>query len=176
MQTDRISNMSSSTVPQRVLDRLTSRIEVTDTGCWRYTGPVHYPGYGRLGWSTGGRGRTSRSVHRIMYEYQNGPIKDGLVLDHLCHDPKVCKPEREEDCLHRRCCNPDHLEAVTMRENILRGACPSASAARVSQCPQGHDYDELNTYMYRGARYCKTCMYERNRAARLKRQRASEPI
>lgn len=26
-----------------------------------------------------------------------------------------------------------------------------------THCPQGHPYDEINTYHYRGGRYCKTC-------------------
>lgn len=168
--------MGNQQAPQRVIDRLLSRIKLTESGCWEYTGPVHFPGYGRLGWSTGGRGRASRSVHRLMYEHHRGPIPEGLVLDHLCHNPETCRPEREEDCRHRRCCNPDHLQAVTMRENILRGSAPSANAVRVRRCPQGHPYDHRNTYLYRGARYCKACMYERNKIARAKRKSQRTPI
>lgn len=40
--------------------------------------------------------------------------------DHLCHDPEVCK--LGDKCPHRSCCNWRHLEPVTNRENVLRGA------------------------------------------------------
>lgn len=37
--------------------------------------------------------------HRRAWEAANGPVPDGLVLDHLCRN--------------RWCCNPTHLEPVT---------------------------------------------------------------
>ena len=37
----------------------------------------------------------------------DGSIGDGLVIDHLCRNP--------------RCVNPDHLEPVTTAVNTLRG-------------------------------------------------------
>ena len=40
-------------------------------------------------------GRT-QLVHRYAYEWANGPIPDGLVIDHLCRVTA--------------CVNPDHLE------------------------------------------------------------------
>jgi hypothetical protein len=87
-------------------------------------------------------------VHRWFYEQANGPIPDGLELDHLCRNP--------------RCCNPAHLEAVTHAENMARG-----KAAQQTHCIQGHPFDEANTYYRRsGTRDCRAC--NRNRA----RQRA----
>jgi hypothetical protein len=47
------------------------------------------------------------SVHRHNYITKFGPVPEGLVLDHKC-----CNP---------RCVNPDHLEAVTQKENVQRG-------------------------------------------------------
>ncbi len=46
-------------------------------------------------------------AHRVAYQLMIGQIGQGLVLDHLCKN--------------RRCCNPEHLEPVTIRENTLRG-------------------------------------------------------
>jgi hypothetical protein len=45
-------------------------------------------------------------AHRYAYEQAKGPIPEGLVIDHLC-----CVPS---------CVNPDHLEAVTIGENVRR--------------------------------------------------------
>jgi hypothetical protein len=45
-------------------------------------------------------------VHRALYENKHGPIPPKARLDHLCRQ--------------RACINPDHLEAVTNRENVFR--------------------------------------------------------
>lgn len=51
--------------------------------------------------------RTYRA-HRWYYEQAHGPIPDGLTLDHLCSQ--------------RACVNPDHMESVSLSENIRRGS------------------------------------------------------
>jgi hypothetical protein len=80
-----------------------------------------------------------RYAHRAAYEEAYGPIPDGLVIDHLCRV--------------RWCCNPEHLEAVTNRENILRGESPPARNARKERCDRGHEL----TFQAGGKRYCATC-------------------
>lgn len=72
------------------------------TGCWLWQGELNRNGYGRV-WVNGKR----LMVHRVVWETLRGPIAAGLVLDHLCRQ--------------RACCNPDHLDPVTVRENTLRG-------------------------------------------------------
>lgn len=109
------------------------------TPCIIWTGAVTSAGYGSL-W----RGKGTALAHRVVYEEARGPIPAGMTLDHLCRN--------------RRCVNPDHLEPVTNRENILRGTSPSAIHARKTHCPKGHPYDLANTRIRsNGARACRTC-------------------
>ncbi|MDG4910781.1 HNH endonuclease, partial [Mesorhizobium sp. WSM4898] len=61
-----------------------------------------------------------------MYENIKGSIPGGLVLDHLCRVPS--------------CINPDHLEAVPNKENILRGMSKQAINKRKTRCANGHEY------------------------------------
>jgi hypothetical protein len=122
--------------------------------CWLWTGRLDEHGYGRVG-------KRSIPAHRIAYEECVGPIPDGLHTDHLCHTHDVSCPGGAS-CLHRRCVNPRHIEPVTRKENILRGRNFAAVNAAKTHCPQGHPYDEANTYVYvrpgARARFCRTCL------------------
>lgn len=121
-----------------LLWRVVARMEIDDAGCWVWQGAKHPRGYGHM-WVDG----VNRSVHRIVYESMIGPIPSGLVLDHLCRNTS--------------CCNPDHLDPVTQRENTLRGLSLFAVNAAKTHCPKGHPYDEINTRWYEERRYCRAC-------------------
>lgn len=82
-------------------------------------------------------------AHRVAFELIRGCIPNGLVLDHLCRN--------------RGCVNPDHLEPVTFRENIMRGVGYTAQQARKTHCRHGHEFTVENTYVWRGGRICRTC-------------------
>lgn len=129
----------------RVLDRVAIDIK---TGCWNFTGATA-KGYGRVRIGSKADG-TARIVytHRLVWEHFNGPIPHGMQLDHLCRNT--------------RCCNFKHTELVTSRENSLRGTSFAAQNARKTHCPQGHPYDEANTWRSaKGWRQCRTCSRER---------------
>ncbi len=87
--------------------RFWMKVNFTDT-CWLWNAHLDREGYG--GFSVGGM---SVPAHRWAYEFCVGPIPDGLTIDHLCR-------------VHN-CQNPDHLEPVTRRENVRRGARYSGS-------------------------------------------------
>lgn len=101
---------------QRAWERILERVQITPDGCWRWPGSTNSKGYGQI--SVSGPG--SLLVHRVALIVRDGHIPDGMVGDHTCHDPEVCPGG--PTCPHRRCCNPDHLESVTIGENSRRGA------------------------------------------------------
>lgn len=112
---------------------------VTETGCWLWRRSTNGVGYGKL--QQDGR---LKYAHRLSYELLRGPIPEGFTIDHLCRI---------------RCCvNPDHLEPVTMRENVLRGEGMSAKHAKKTHCPAGHPYSGTNLVIgVRGNRLCRIC-------------------
>lgn len=94
------------------------------------------------------------SAHRVAWEHQNGVIPEGLDLDHQCHNEDT-ECLGGTDCPHRACVNPEHLEPVTRRTNLNR------HFRRITHCPQGHEYDEENTRIYKGTKVCRKCHNQR---------------
>jgi hypothetical protein len=132
--------------------------------CWLWSGTINPNGYGSIT-----RGKWRGSSHRAMWQLLIGPIPADLQLDHLCHGPKVCKATGRE-CLHRRCCNPAHLEPTTNRTNALRGASFAASNVLKTHCGTCNTpFDEANTYWYGSSRYCRACHRDSARRARKER-------
>lgn len=98
-----------------VADRIHENVVVSPEGCWLWQRKTNRGGYGVISLS-----RTVKDkVHRVSYDTFVGPIPDGLDLDHTCHNNAPCLGG--VGCLHRRCCNPAHLEPVTRAVNIARG-------------------------------------------------------
>lgn len=123
-----------------IYDRLWNRSIDVD-GCWIYTGSKS-EGYGRIRYE----GRNV-PAHRLSYEFIVGEIPEGLMLDHLCRN--------------RACINPDHLEPVTNKENILRGVGTGAINAKKTHCLRGHELSGKNISIRttRGLRWraCLAC-------------------
>jgi hypothetical protein len=123
-------------------DRFWRKVEVSTEGCWTWLAGRFGNGYPAF-YSQG----RMMPAHRVCYVAAHGVIEGGLDIDHLCRNPL--------------CVNPDHLEAVTHRENILRGTGFAARHAVKTHCPQGHEYTDENTRVYRGMRNCRRCAHEK---------------
>jgi hypothetical protein len=109
-------------------------------------------------------------AHRYIFEGLRGPIPDGEVLDHQCHnaDPD-CAGGRV--CWHHACVNPWHLEAVTQRQNSLSGKGFAAKFARQTHCKRNHEFDYM--YVDKRGRTQRHCMACRRDALRRFRERRS---
>ncbi|GAA2990611.1 hypothetical protein GCM10017559_08320 [Streptosporangium longisporum] len=127
-----------------------------DTPCLTWTAFKQKNGYGKF--NVAGK---ALYAHRVAYEALNGPIPEGLHIDHLCRN--------------RACVNATHLEAVTNQENILRGETIMAANAAKTHCQHGHEYTPENTRLHKGSRHCRTCA-RAERRARTERERATKPV
>lgn len=114
--------------------RLWAKVVKTDS-CWLWTGSQTRGGYGQI--------RVNGKlvyVHRFACEAMGRPIPPDLTADHLCRV--------------RHCVNPDHIEAVTFKENVLRGIGPTAENARREVCAKGHRLLRLFSAHRRDCREC----------------------
>jgi hypothetical protein len=132
---------------QPLYDRLFGKVDSSDPdACWIWTGRLDRYGYGKINMRLG----TTSTAHRMAYFMVKGDIPDGLQLDHLCRN--------------RACVNPDHLEPVTNRVNVLRGSGATAINAAKTHCKRGHVLSGENLYVRRGGRECRECARAAKRA------------
>ena len=151
----------------RIYERLINHLSADNNGCWLYKTPAK-SGYGQFGI---GRSKAYRA-HRVSYEIHKGKTPVGYHIDHTCSV--------------KNCCNPDHLEAVTPKENTRRawkrgeakvhpedirlkaGRIGNAAAVKAklarTHCKKGHEYTPENTRKIpTGGRDCKQCAKIRTR-------------
>jgi hypothetical protein len=86
-------------------------------------------------------------AHRAAWMLVNGPVPEGMVLDHICRN--------------RACINLDHLRVVTQQENIMAGL---HNIDNRSHCNQGHLFEGNIMVRKSGKRECGECNRVRSRA------------
>lgn len=91
--------------------RFWNYVNKTSGGCWTWEASKDGSGYGQFSLDC-----RLVKAHRFAYELLVGPIPPNLQLDHRC--------------FNRSCCNPAHLEVVTVGENVWRrkGANPGSAS------------------------------------------------
>lgn len=98
------------------LTRFMLKVRFRPDGCWEWTGATNPKGYGVF--NADGGSNDVQFAHRWAFEHFRGPIADELSTDHLCHNLSDCQAGNE--CRHRRCVNPWHMEAVPLSVNQER--------------------------------------------------------
>lgn len=124
---------------------------IKTSSCWEWNSPLDRDGYGTFYFR-----KRNRRAHRVAYYIYVGDIPNGLVIDHICLKPN--------------CVRPDHLRAITQRENTLDGRGVGAINARKTHCKLGHKFDKV----YGKQRYCTICSNAKSK--RLQKKWASEDI
>ncbi|WP_328434558.1 HNH endonuclease signature motif containing protein [Streptomyces sp. NBC_00425] len=176
-------------------EHLRSQVRVTDAGCWEWQGKVNNKGYGY--YSERGRHTYAHrsSYEALVGPIPDGLEIDHLCVNPPCINPADLEPvthaenqrriaERQTACKRQghdwtdpanvrtrpngsRYCYACEREAQRRRHTEKTGVPYRGAQADRTHCPQGHPYDEENTYRTkRGGRMCKECTRQRNRERR----------
>jgi len=107
--------------------------------CIEWQGARNAAGYGKT--KVDG---VDQYAHRVAYGLDRIPA--GLLVLHHCDNPP--------------CVNRGHLFLGTYQDNyddmIAKGRWLSGNATK-THCPRGHEYNEENTRVYAGRRFCRAC-------------------
>jgi len=138
---------NKKTVEQRFWEKVGPHDDPTK--CWLWTAGFVRNSNGTP-YGTFRFGARKVRAHRFSYELRYGTIPEGLTIDHV----------RAKGCTSTLCVNPYHLEAVTIKVNVLRGDSFSAIEGKQTHCVHGHPFNKKNTYVRKrvgGGRSCLIC-------------------
>jgi HNH endonuclease len=114
----------------------------TPSGCHEWQASLGGGGYGKFSLTHS----KTIGAHRFAYVLAKGEIPRSLVIDHLC--------------LNKKCVRPDHLEAITQKENTRR------HYMRMTHCKNGHLREGNNILERDGQIKCRACMRDNARKSR----------
>lgn len=101
--------MGTLVITPDVEARFWPKVERTDGGCWEWKAPHGFDGYGLFT-----VGQRPRVAHRVAYTILRGPIPEGVLLDHRCHN--------------KGCVNPAHLRFADHKSNAENRAGANLSS------------------------------------------------
>lgn len=117
--------------------------------CWNFRNTPGSSGYGNVNI----RGEQI-GAHKLAYTIANGPVPPDYDVHHTC------------PVANKLCCNPAHLRAIPKGVHARQPGHVAQINASKTHCPEGHPYDEENTYKTpNGKRQCRTCNKGRRKRA-----------
>jgi len=139
-----------SEITPKDMQRFWPKVKKTNN-CWLWTATKTQGGYGKFYFR-----QEMGLAHRFSYEIFKGDIPKKLTIDHLCKNTL--------------CVNPEHLEAITQKENVKRGLTGKIKHynSKKTHCSKGHPFSGYNLIIYRNYRKCRTCNVQ---MIRIKRQK-----
>jgi hypothetical protein len=139
--------MKTGPKPKPIEERFWSKVAKAGIDdCWLWTGGLFTNGYGRLQVGNRTNGRWYEAAHRLSYQFNIGPIDDGLLVCHSCDNP--------------RCVNPKHFFLGTHDDNMQDAAAKGRMRGPnvdKTHCVNGHEFTPENTYVWNGYRDCRAC-------------------
>lgn len=130
--------MAPTYIRESVEKRLLERREITDSGCWLWTGTLNSQGYGKIYTAHAGR---YWLCHRIAYTIWVSPIPDGMQVLHRCD--------------RSRCYNPAHLWIGTQSDNTRDAAKKGRSRGGKPSTLTVYDVREIRRLRREGMTYAK---------------------
>ena len=153
-------------------DRLVAKGFERSGECLITRAPRSTQGYGVISVN-----KKHHAAHRVAFQKWHGEIPASLVVDHVCHNEAAARGECSggDRCIHRKCVNPDHLQAKTSLENFRDSPLTGLWNLRgqyLEQCHRGHRFTSENTYTppSGGSRACKECRRMNVRSYRARRK------
>lgn len=100
------------------IERFWSKVQLTEKedGCWVWGGTISKGGYGQFAES----GRSIRA-HRYSYEYLEGSIPEGMVLDHACRNRLCVRPHSHHVRLATPKQNSENIALNPSNKSGVRG-------------------------------------------------------
>jgi len=130
--------------------RFESKFSKLENGCWQWNAGTNSYGYGWFRFN-----KRPYLAHRFsLYFYRDDfDLNSEKLVLHKCNNPL--------------CVNPDHLYVGSNHDNmndLIRSG--NFYQKKKTHCPQGHEYNEVNTLRYNGWRRCAICHREKEEQRR----------
>lgn len=143
-------------IPEVIALRAYTNVTINEeTGCWISNYMRGGAGYAILSQKLKGNKASVFLAHRASWTHANGPIADGMTIDHICYT--------------RMCVNPDHLRELSLVENSRRR---NGEDWPLGQCKNGHDDSHQKEVTWGGhtRKMCQPCLDDRNAALTARRK------